>query len=64
MLKKKKIHKTHHLAWTEPWLDLGAIPPPPQNFFFLNITIYMGTNFSNFILENYIFAPLKITLIL
>ena len=29
-----------------------------------NIIIYMGTNFSNFVLKNYIFAPLKILLIL
>ena len=50
-------------AWTEPWLDLGgnAPPPPPP---FLNIIIYMGTNFSNFVLENYSLTPLKISLIL
>ena len=29
-----------------------------------NIIIYMGTNFSNFVLKNYTFAPLKILLIL
>ena len=40
----------------------GAIAPP--NLFFLNIIKYMGTNFSNFILENYTFVPLKISLIL
>ena len=49
-------------AWTEPWLDLGGNGPP--NLFFLNIIKYMGTNFSNFILENYTFIPLKISLIL
>ena len=48
-------------TWREPWLDLGGNGPP---FFFLNIIIYMGTNFSNFILENYTFDPLKILLIL
>ena len=36
----------------------------PLNFFFLNINKYMGTNFSNFVLENYTFVPLKISLIL
>ena len=40
----------------------GAMAPP--NLFFLNIIKYMGTNFSNFILENYTFVPLKISLIL
>ena len=47
--------RTHGWTW-------GAMAPP--NFFFLNIIKYMGTNFSNFILENYIFVPLKISLIL
>ena len=36
----------------------------PLNFFFLNIIKYMDTNFSNFVLENYTFVPLKISLIL
>ena len=44
-------------GWT--W---GAMAPP--NFFFLNIIKYMGTNFSNFVLENLTFVPLKISLIL
>ena len=39
----------------------GAMAPP---IFFLNIIKYMGTNFSNFVLENYTFVPLKISLIL
>ena len=37
---------------------------PPLIFFFLNIIKYMGTNFSNFVLENYTFVLLKISLIL
>ena len=37
---------------------------PPLIFFFLNIIKYMDTNFSNFVLENYTFVPLKISLIL
>ena len=37
---------------------------PPNFFFFLNIIIYMSTNFSNFVLENYTFDLLKILLIL
>ena len=45
-------------AWTEPWLDLAFNAPPP----FLNIIIYMGTNFNNFVLENYSLTPLKISL--
>ena len=36
----------------------------PANFFFKNIIKYMCTNFSNFVLENYTFVPLKISLIL
>ena len=39
----------------------GAMAPP---IFFLNIIKYIGTNFSNFVLENYTFVPLKISLIL
>ena len=38
---------------------VGLAPPN----FFLNIIKYMGTNFSNFVLENYTFDPLKILLI-
>ena len=49
-------------AWTEPWLDLGGQWPPL--IFKKNIIKYMGTNFSNFVLENYTFVPLKISLIL
>ena len=33
-------------------------------FFFFNIIKYMGTNFINFILENYAFVPLQISLII
>ena len=36
----------------------------PLNLKKKNIIIYMGTNFSNFVLKNYTFAPLKILLIL
>ena len=43
-------------GWT--W---GAMAPPN---FFLNIIKYMGIDFSNFVLENYTFVPLKISLIL
>ena len=50
------------LAWTEPWLDLGGGMAPPN--FFLNIIKYMDTNFNNFVIENYTFVPLKISLIL
>ena len=50
-------------TWTKPWLDLGG-QWPPLIFFFLNIIKYMDTNFSNFVLENYTFVPLKISLIL
>ena len=52
---KGSDHGRSH-GWT--W---GAMAPPN---FFLNIIKYMGTNFSNFILENYTFVPLKISLIL
>ena len=47
------------MAWMEPWLDLGAMPPlhppPPTHplspqFFLKYIIIYVGTNFSNFVL--------------
>ena len=41
-------------------VGLGAMP----HNFFLNIIKYMGINFSNFVLENYAFVPLKISLIL
>ena len=50
------IHGRSH-GWT--WGGNG-----PLYFFFLNIIKYMGTNFSNFVLENYTFVPLKISLIL
>ena len=46
----------HRHSWTKPW--------GPNFFFKKNIIIYMGTNFSNFVLENYTFDPLKILLIL
>ena len=39
----------------------GAMAPL---IFLKNIIKYMGTNFSNFVLENYTFVPLKISLIL
>ena len=39
----------------------GTMPP---KFFFKNIIKYIDTNFSNFVLENYTFVPLKISLIL
>ena len=39
----------------------GTMPP---KFFLKNIIKYIDTNFSNFILENYNFVPLKISLIL
>ena len=35
-------------AGTKASFDLGAMTPPPN--FFLNISIYSGTNFSNFVL--------------
>ena len=43
-------------------VGLGGAMAPPN--FFLNIIKYMDTNFSNFVLENYTFVPLKISLIL
>ena len=43
-------------------VGLGGAMAPPK--FFFNIIKYMGTNFSNFVLENYTFVPLKISLIL
>ena len=43
-------------------VGLGGQWPP--KFFFLNIIIYMSTNFNNFVLENYTFDLLKILLIL
>ena len=45
-------------------VGLGGAMAPPKIFFLKNIIIYMGSNFSNFVLENYTFAPLKILLIL
>ena len=56
LIKNSCINRSQ--AWTELWLDA----PPPN--FFKNIIKYMGTNFSNFVLENYTFVPLKISLIL
>ena len=47
----------------EAMVGLGGAMAP-LNFFFLNIIKYMDTNFSNFVLENYTFVPLKISLIL
>ena len=43
-------------------VGLGGAMAPPK--FFFNIIKYMDTNFSNFVLENYTFVPLKISLIL
>ena len=43
-------------------VGLGGQWPPL--IFFLNIIKYMCTNFSNFVLENYTFVPLKISLII
>ena len=43
-------------------VGLGGAMTPPN--FFLNIIKYMGINFNNFVLENYTFVPLKISLIL
>ena len=45
-------------------VGLGGAMAPANFFFFLNIIKYMCTNFSNFVLENYTFVPLKISLIL
>ena len=42
-------------------VGLGGNGPPN---FFLNIIKYMDTNFSNFVLKNCTFVPLKISLIL
>ena len=28
-------------SWLEPWLDLGAMPPPPPKMFFKNILSYV-----------------------
>ena len=61
-LNGSKIAKETPSSWTESWLDLGGQWPPL--IFFLNIIKYMGTNFSNFVLENYTFVPLKISLII
>ena len=43
-------------------VGLGGQCPPL--IFFLNSIKYMGTNFNNFVLENYTFVSLKISLIL
>ena len=48
--------QSHGWTWGGQW--------PPQICFLKNIIIYMDTNFSNFVLENYTFVPLKISLIL
>ena len=55
LARNRTRHGRSH-GWT--WGGNG----PPN--FFLNIIKYMGTNFSNFVLENYAFVPLKISLIL
>ena len=47
------MHGRSH-GWT--W---GTMAPL---IFFKNIIKYMSTNFSNFVLKNYTFAPLKILL--
>ena len=44
-------------------MDGAMVGIAPPNFFF-NIIKYMSTNFNNFVLENYTFVPLKISLIL
>ena len=45
-------------------MDGAMVGCPTPPIFFKNIIKYMGTNFSNFVLENYTFVPLKISLIL
>ena len=57
------IHVKRYQGMDGAMVGLGGAMAPP-NFFFLNIIKYMGTNFSNFVLENYTFVPLKISLIL
>ena len=42
-----------HLGMDGAMVGLGGAMAPPS-FSFLNIIKYMGTNFSNFVLENYI----------
>ena len=52
------------MTWREPWLDWRGGWLMAPKFLKKNIIIYMGTNFRNFVLESYTFAPLKISLIL
>ena len=43
----------------------GNGPPNLKKYIYIYIIIiYMSTNFSNFVLKNYTFAPFKISLIL
>ena len=50
-----KCNKKLKSCMDEAMVGLGgnASPPPPL---FLNISVYMGINFSNFVLLNYTFA--------
>ena len=48
-------------VWTLTELLLAL---PPLHFFFLNITILIGTNFSNFVQLNYTLPPLIMSSIL
>jgi len=42
-----------------------GFPPNPHKILKKNnIIIYMSSNFSNFVLENYTFAPFKLSLII
>ena len=56
-------HKYMDIAMVGLGGAMPPLPPPPPNFF-KNIIIYMGTNFVNFVLENYTFFLLKISLII
>ena len=56
-------HKYMDIAMVGLGGAMSPLPPPPPNFF-KNIIIYMGTNFGNFVLENYTFFLLKISLII